>query len=190
MCALAIGERAPDFTIQDCLGERFQLAAATTPVALIFLRYTGCSLCRDAMSQLSARYLELVSKGAEALVFVPSPTSIAEEFHQKHTLPFRLFSDPERRVYQLYGVHEDRFLLSTARQLSVRSIMSAARSTVKHGHGLPEGTERQRIGTFVIDAEGILRYRYVADSILEELPLDALMQAVDALPPRRFTSIT
>jgi peroxiredoxin len=188
--SIALKQRAPDFCVNDLRGEAIQLSTAGIPVVLIFLRYLGCSICRDALAELTARHLDIANHGAEVWVFVPSSSEVLRAFTQPKRLPFRMFSDEPREIYALYGVDEDRFLLSTARQLSVASLVSAVRHTITHGHGFPEGTERQRIGAFVLDADGIVQYQYVASSILEELPIDALVQTLQALPPRRMTTLT
>ena len=188
--SIALKQRAPDFRVNDLRGDTFQLSSAGVPVVLIFLRYLGCSICRDALAQLTARHLDIAKQGAEVWVLVPSAPEALREFTQQKQPPFRVFSDEARAVYALYGVDEDRLLLSTAKQLSVASLVSAVRHTITHGHGLPEGTERQRIGAFVIDADGVVQYQYVAASILEELPIDALLQTLQALPPRRMTNLT
>jgi peroxiredoxin len=186
--SIVLKQRAPDFTTTDSQGETCQLSTANTPVVLVFLRYIGCSICRDALAELTERHLDIAQQGAEVWVLVPSPPEAIKDFAQKKSIPFRMISDEARNIYSLYGVDEDRFLLSTAKQLSISSLVSAVKHTVKHGHGVPEGTERQRIGAFVIDSNGIVQYQYVASSILEELPIDALLQSLKALPPRRITA--
>lgn len=189
MIPLSAGDRAPDFSARDTTGETLALSSLSNPVALVFLRYLGCPICRDATSQLSERYLEMASRGVDLWVFVPTRDAATREYRQQQKLPFRLFSDPERQLYRLFGVDEDRFLSGTLRALSSQSLLTAARLTLKHGHGLPEGSERQRMGAFLIDDEGIVRYAYVASSTLEEIPLQELMRAIDALPPRRLMGI-
>lgn len=185
MKRLSVGERAPDFTIRDPRGDLLTLASVSSPLMLVFLRYLGCPFCREALSLLSARYLEIASQGVELWAFVPSSEEAAKEFAKKHNLPFRLLSDPARQVYRLYHVDEDRFYTGTLKGLSGQKLMEAAKLTLKHGHGMPEGTERQRTGAFLVDSEGILRYCFVAQSTLESVPLDDLMRAINGLPPRR-----
>jgi peroxiredoxin len=187
--SIALKQRAPDFRAADLNGDAVQLSTVGIPVVLIFLRYIGCSICRDALAELAARHLDIAKQGAEVWAFVPSSSEALREFTQAKKLPFRLFPDERREIYALYGVDEDRFLLSTTKQLSVSSLISAVRHTVKHGHGFPEGTERQRIGAFVLDADGVVYYQYVASSILEELPVEALLQTLRALPPRRMNNL-
>ena len=133
-----------------------QLALADSRLALIFLRYLGCPICRETLEELSKRYLEIASRGVEVWVFVPSAEEAAREYVQKHKLPYRLISDPDRQIYKLYGVEEDRFYTKTLKHLSGRELLRTAKLTLKHGHGLPEGSERQRLGAFLIDEHGFL----------------------------------
>jgi peroxiredoxin len=119
-------------------------------------------------------------------VFVPSSAQATQAYVQKHHLPYRMISDPERRIYRQYEIEEDTFLLGTLKKLSIQDAIHSIRLTAKHGHGLPEGSERQRIGAYLLDHEGKVRYRHTPASTLALFPLAELFAAVDALPPRKI----
>src|SRR5947207_281557 len=107
MSPLAMGERAPDFTARDARGELLTLSAAQGPVALLFLRYLGCPICRETSALLTERYLEIAGRGVDLWVIVPSVEGAAREFSQRQKLPYHLIPDPGRQLYRLYEVGED-----------------------------------------------------------------------------------
>lgn len=185
MSGLALGAKAPDFSARDTRGDSLNLARAEGALALVFLRYLGCPLCREAMAQLAERYLDIAARGVEVWVIVPSPERAVQSYAQKNQLPFRLISDPERRIYKQFEVGEDQLMLGTLRRLSLSEAVQVARLTAKHGHGFPEGSERQQIGVYLLDGEGLIQYRFLARSTLTLFPMAELMAAVDALPPRK-----
>jgi peroxiredoxin len=76
------------------------------PVLLVFLRFFGCSFCREAISDISKKRKKIEDKGF-TIVFVhmaPEP-EIAERFFKKYKLfPINHISDPEKRFYKSFGL--------------------------------------------------------------------------------------
>lgn len=66
-------------------------------------------------------------------------------------LPFALLSDSDSRVIRLYGVFHE---------------------------GEPEGRPIARPATFIIDAVGVIRARYVGDSPTDRPTIDAVLEAL------------
>jgi peroxiredoxin len=175
----------PDVFLEDVAGESLWLSKADCPVVLVFLRYLGCTVCRESLRMLAEKYLSIISTGAELWVVVPSAPEVAKQYVIDHKLPFSLVADPTRSLYKEYQVEEDKVLLDTLRHISSQQLLSVGKLLVQHGHGLPEGSERQKMAFFIFTDDQKLHYTYRASSILESLPIEDLMRAVESLPPRR-----
>lgn len=100
------GDKAPDFERADHLGRPFHLAAATRhgPVVLFFYPKDGSPLCtaeacafRDGYHQFEIANVSLVGISGD------TPETHAE-FARKHNLPFRLLSDADGSLRDLYVV--------------------------------------------------------------------------------------
>ena len=60
--------------------------------------------CRAHVAQLGRLYLEFLSKGAEVLVILGDTVQQAQSYVEILHLPLPVLSDPDRQVYQQYGL--------------------------------------------------------------------------------------
>lgn len=80
---------------------------------------------------MTEQYHEFVGAGAEVLAVVKASREEAASFFSKRPVPFPCLVDPERRVYDLYGVESKAVSLG------------------------------QRPGLFVVDRQGVVRYGHI-----------------------------
>jgi peroxiredoxin Q/BCP len=152
---LAEGQVAPDFTLEDQHGAWLTLSQwRGQPVVVYFYpkdHTPGCTLEACGFRDSFVRFIE-----AKAQVIGISPDSAAshKKFAVKHSLPFTLLADPERKVCQLYGVLKEKTLFGVKR-------LGVARST------------------FVIDAQGVIRKIFPRVTILGHV--GAVLDAVRAI---------
>lgn len=119
---LAVGSKAPDFTLLDNEGKEVQLSSfAGKRVVLYFYprdNTPGCTrqACAFAQNFESFRKQDVVVIGI-------SKDSVAShlKFAQKYDLPFILLSDPELKAIQAYDVWQEKKLYGKVSMGVVRS---------------------------------------------------------------------
>lgn len=133
---LAVGTSAPDFSLPDQDGKMHTLSQYRGRWVLIYFYpkddTPGCTkeacMIRDAFPRF---------EGVHAEVFGISKDSVAshKSFAEKYQLPFRLLSDENREVIELYGVWREKKMMG-------KSYMGTARTS------------------FLIDPEGVIQKIY------------------------------
>lgn len=152
------GGEGPRFTLPDTEFRPFPLKAYFgRPVLLAFLPAAFSPVCTAELSELQRRLPGLDAAGVQvAGISVDSPYAL-RAFAREHGITFALLSDFHRDTIRAYGVEDSNFL------------------------GL-RGVARRAL--FLIDAEGVVRYRWVADRPRSQPDYDELMRAVRALNER------
>ncbi len=133
---VVIGEEAPDFVLESDEKKRVSLKSYRgRKVVLYFYPKDGTPGCTTEALEFKDIANEFAKEGA--VVFGISKDSVEshQKFKQKHALPFTLFSDPEAKVLNMYGVWKEKSLYG-------KKFM---------------GTERT---TFLVDEQGIARKIY------------------------------
>lgn len=127
-----------------------------TPIALVFLRHFGCVFCRYQVAQLrSASDLPIYFVCME-------PAEEAAAFKTEHRSPHHFISDPDRKLYEAYGVRR-----GTAGQLfSLRTIGRGLKATLAGSfQGKPTSDPMQLGATIILDQDGEVAWsRYAKDA--------------------------
>ncbi|MBC7778122.1 MAG: AhpC/TSA family protein, partial [Phycisphaerae bacterium] len=143
-------------------GETLAEMAEKQPVMLVFLRFFGCSFCREAISDIAKHRTKFETNGFK-VVFVhmaPDPV-MAEKFFKKYKLfPVDHVQDPEKRFYQAFGLGR-----GTPQQLfGLRNWIRGFQASVLEGHGNDPDLENpdlgdgfQMPGVFVLHKGEVLR---------------------------------
>lgn len=125
------------------------------PILLVFLRHAGCTFCREAMADISARRATIEAEGTGiVLVHMGTPDSFASfaATYQLSDLP--AVSDPSRRLYRGLGLRRGTF----SQLLGWEVLWRGARSFFSgHGAGRLEGDGTQLPGAFLIRDGRVLR---------------------------------
>lgn len=139
--AVEVGQRAPDFTLPLCDGRSigtFTLSEhlGKGPLVLAFFPLAFSPVCTDELCQLSDGFDKFEQLNAEVYgISVDSPFAL-NAFINAHKLKLKLLSDFNKEVARTYGVlHEE-----------LRGLKGVAKRSV-----------------FVLDKEGVVRYRWVTD---------------------------
>jgi len=100
------GDTAPEFGIKDAKGGDIRLSSYTgKKTLLVFFRYAGCPFCNLALDRLLAAYPRLAARGLNVIAFFQSDRASTEKYILKrHVVPFPVVPDPERTVYDRYGI--------------------------------------------------------------------------------------
>lgn len=99
------GDQAPDFTTVDDQDNTVSLSDFRgRPVVLYFYPKDHTPGCTAEACRFRDLHGELEAAGAVVLGVSPDSVQSHQRFRDKHKLPFRLLSDPEREMAQAYEV--------------------------------------------------------------------------------------
>jgi peroxiredoxin Q/BCP len=151
MSKIAIGSKAPDFTLAGTAGKWSPKDALGSRVVIYFYprdNTPGCTREGDGFARAYTRF-----KKAGALVVGISPDSVEshEKFKKKMAFPFELLSDPDQKVCKLYDVIQKKSMYG-------KTFMGVERST------------------FLLDAKGVLRQAW--RKVKVDGHVDAVLAAV------------
>ncbi len=115
------------------------------PLVLIFLRHFGCIFCREQVAQLR-------SHPEWNVLFVTMGTQEeATEFRQSMESPHRFISDPNKRLYEDFGLRRGSF----GQMFSPRTFKRGFQATrAGNSVGKPVGDPWQLSGAFLIGTDG------------------------------------
>ena len=106
---LKIGEKAPDFTLQDKNGNNVSLSDFLgKKVVLYFYPRDNTPGCTRQACAFAGLYDEFKKKNVEVIGISKDSVSSHVKFAEKHALPFVLLSDPERIAIEAYGVWQEK----------------------------------------------------------------------------------
>ena len=106
---LEAGNKAPAFTLTDKDGREVSLSDfAGKKVVLYFYPRDNTPGCTRQACAFAAAYNDF--KKLDVVVIGVSKDSVAShvKFAEKHSLPFILLSDPERKAIEAYGVWQEK----------------------------------------------------------------------------------
>lgn len=123
------------------------------PIALVFLRHFGCAFCKYQVAQLKA-----AADLPIYFVCMESPEEAAQ-FKKSQNSPHRFISDPERNIYETFGVKR-----GTARQMiNLRTIGRGIKATLAGSfQGKPTSDPMQLAAVVVLDDQGKIRWSHFA----------------------------
>lgn len=108
---LTIGEKAPDFTLSDQNGNAVSLSDFRgRRVVLYFYPKDNTPGCTRQACAFAGAYAEFERKGVAVIGISRDSVASHVRFAEKHSLPFTLLSDPERRAIDAYGVWQEKKL--------------------------------------------------------------------------------
>ena len=106
---LGVGDTAPDFTLDDAVGNPVALGdlVATGPVVVTFYRGEWCPYCTLQLRALQEALPEIVATGATLVAISPQAPDRALTMTEKHELAFAVLSDLDQSVSEAYKVRFD-----------------------------------------------------------------------------------
>ena len=167
MAGVEIGQRAPNFRLPSGRGVDVGLEdyRGRSPLIVWFTKGMACPFCRTQMSQLARGYPQIKALGAEVLQVTPTKPERARFFARNFTIPFQYLCDPDYSVHRQWGVEvRSHSLLWYAKTFRVASkIPMPPPSEIGDPKGslreLPRMLDDSDMGFFVLDRDGIVRYK-------------------------------
>jgi len=103
---LAIGARAPEFTLPDADGQATSLSNLLRdgPLILYFYPADFTPGCTREACQIRDLHTDLEAAGIKVAGVSPQGSQSHRAFSEKYKLPFILLSDVDRFVIKMYGV--------------------------------------------------------------------------------------
>lgn len=144
--------------------------AAERPVAFVFLRHLGCVFCRQLVSALRENIPD------ENVVFVTmSEPALTHRFHRWMRSPHTFLADPERRLYEAFGVPR-----TTAGSFFSAQVVRRALEAYRNGYrnSLTFDDQLQLSGTYVMDQTGTILASFVAEDISDSPSPETLRAAL------------
>ncbi|MGA2399275.1 MAG: peroxiredoxin [Steroidobacteraceae bacterium] len=132
MSKIAIGKKAPTFTLEGISGKWSLKEAAGSNVVLYFYPRDNTPGCTQEGQSFSAAYPQFKKLKTSIVGISPDSVSSHEKFKSKMGFPFELLSDVDRTVCKRYDVIQEKSMYG-------KKYMGVERST------------------FLIDAQGVLR---------------------------------
>lgn len=152
MGQLNVGDKAPDFELEDQSGNTVKLSDFKGRKLLIFF-YPKADTpgCTKQSCSVRDAHEELATAGVDAVGISPDKSSKQQKFDTKYGLGFPLLSDPEHQVAEAYGAWGEKKMYGKTFEGIIRS-------------------------SFLIDEEG-----KVAQVAYKVKPLDTIPKALAAL---------
>ena len=147
---LKAGDKAPDFTLPNALGEMVSSEALRRkgPLVISFYRGTWCSYCNVEIRALQQNLAEIRALGAELVAITPEVPDETVSMSEKHGLEFEVLSDVGNAVAKSYGLVWT--LPDDVRGLYGKIGIDLERSNGDDSWQLPIP------GTFVVSQDGVL----------------------------------
>jgi thioredoxin-dependent peroxiredoxin len=124
---LAMGGRAPEFTLPDHTGQSVSLSTLLRrgPLLLYFYPADFTRVCTRQACAIRDLHGEILEAGLDVAGVSPQPPETHRAFREKHQLPFRLLSDVDKFVIRMYdvrgplgfGVRRATYLIDQARYI-------------------------------------------------------------------------
>lgn len=152
--ALKVGDKAPQFVLENAVGEKTSLATLLKkgPVVLTWYRGSWCPYCNVALVELQEYLDEFKKLGTELVAISPQVVDSTLTLQERKELRFTLLSDTDNAVAQKYGLS---FKLDPDRHKLYEEKLSLSKYNGNNNGTLPI------TATYIIDQRGVIRYAYV-----------------------------
>src|SRR3954452_9850176 len=154
--AKAVGDAAPDFELPDARGGSVTLAGllSDAPVVLVFYRGAWCPYCKLQLRAFQAALADIHAAGATLVAISPQTPDNSLTLAEQAELAFPVLSDVGNAVAHRYG-------LVFALGAEDRELHSDIGIDVTAFNG-DDSWELPAPAVFVVDADGTIRYAWVA----------------------------
>lgn len=129
-----------------------------SPVLLVFLRHSGCTFCREAVSDISRLREEIESTGTKiVLVHMGDRAGMQQLIERNHLADVERICDADQRLYRAFGLKKGTWRQLMGLKVWIRGLWAGL---VKgHGLSLPKADSTQMPGVFMVD-RGMLVHAY------------------------------
>ena len=126
---LLLGRPAPDFTLNDYLGQPWNLAEqlARGPVLVVFYLGYSCNACVHHLVELDADLERFRELGAQVVAVSADPPELTRErFEQYGVLGFPVLADPGHKVAERFGTFRPAVVAPSGEEVEPEQLLHAA----------------------------------------------------------------
>ncbi len=154
--AKRVGDRAPDFTLENAAGKKVSLheLLAEGPVILTWYRGGWCPYCNLSLAALQKELPEFQSAGARLVALTPELPDKALTTAEKNALKFEVLTDLNHEVAKAYGIV---FKLTP----QVRDLYKKFFDLTEFNGAAAGDDTLPLAATYIIDREGVIRYAFL-----------------------------
>ena len=175
--ALKVNDAAPEFTLPDAFGHEISLETllARGPVVLSFYRGEWCLFCNLELRALQESLPRMQELGATLVAISPEKPEGGIAVTEKNKLTFPVLSDFNNTVARQFGI-----VFQVGDELQ-----DLSKNVFKNDLALRNGEDSYQLpvpATFVIDADGIVRFAHVdVDYMTGRAEPEEVMAALKAI---------
>lgn len=180
--AVSIGDLAPDFRAEDWRGKQIQLSdiLKNQNVLLVFSRYIGCSWCQMFIIDLHNRRKDIAETNTKVIILNLSPKDVLAKYNAPEDFQFDLLPDPERKIYELYGVKlDERKITGNVLWQSIRFLKYLG--GYKYVSQGLNGAHYQAPACFIIGRDGKIKAMHLGKDIADNPKVDLIISELRKL---------
>ncbi len=175
------------FTVKDVFGEKLSLKKElkeNKKVLLVFLRHAWCPVCNARTHDLKERYSLLQEKGIEVIVVYQSDEKTLAGFAKDYALPFRVISDKNEELYDLYQMEKNQQKMlndlatndHTKKKMAKGVKLYGKNEYTKYKKTADDESKFYIPGDFLIDSKGQVDLAYYGKYLGDHLDLDEVLE--------------
>ncbi len=130
------------------------------------------------MAQLRDKAADFEKARVRVVLVGMGPPKESREFLERFKVPFPMICDPERRLYDIYGLKKMGTLDFLSPSLALKSLSAVAQGNMA---GMPEGDVKQLAGVFIIDNSGHVRFRHLSADPADFPPAEDVLRALESI---------
>lgn len=116
MSMLKVGDRLPEFILNDQDNVPFDVKSVLgKPLVIFFYPKDNSPGCTAQVCSFRDQFEVFQDYGAELIGISFDSTKSHKSFSKRYRLPFKLLSDPRRKVQKLFGISKTTFGISYSR---------------------------------------------------------------------------
>lgn len=120
--SLQIGDKVPEYTLQDQTGKDHSSSELTGKTTLIyFYPKDETPGCTQQACALRDNFEQLQAKGIDVIGVSKDDVKSHQKFATKHELPFTILADPETAMIEAYGAWGERNMYGRKYMGTIRS---------------------------------------------------------------------
>lgn len=152
--AKQIGDRAPDFTLNNALGKPVTLDEYLKkgPVILTWYRGGWCPYCNLTLHELQQELPNFKANGATLIALTPELPDESISTAEKHDLEFEVLSDLGNKIAKEYGI---------VFKLTDEVAGMYNKSFELNNHNGDKSNELPLAATYIIDEHGVIVYAFL-----------------------------
>jgi peroxiredoxin Q/BCP len=171
-----------DFICEDIFGRPISVNDFKGKKTLLtFYTFSSCPMCNLRVHQLANSHPELRDQGLQIIAIFESKKESMLEHLSRHEAPFTFVSDPDNKLYKLFGVKPS-WLKLFRNYISLKWYRDAIAAT-KQGFKPQkvDGHMNSMPADFLIDANLEVKQSYYGKHTGDHMPIEEIQRFVHAL---------